>query len=119
MSNKVHFEGNLCQSPTVQYTENGKILTTFTLASDEYIGNNKKEPLFMDCLLMGKEGEKLLENHIVGRQYIIDGRLIPNTYIDKKTKQQITKTKIIINNIKEGYIPQKYVKPIPSNNEAA
>ena len=95
--NTVHFEGNLCRAPSVLYTQYGQVVTNITLASDEYVGNNKKETLYMDCLILGTEGEKIGNSYMIGRQYKVDGKLIPNVYIDKETGKKVYKMQLKVN----------------------
>lgn len=108
--NTVHFEGNLCRAPSVLYTQYGQVVTNITLASDEYVGNNKKETLYIDCLILGTEGEKIGNSYMIGRQYKVDGKLIPNVYIDKETGKKVYKMQLKVNYIEEGYIPKKYAE---------
>ena len=108
--NTIHFEGNLCHAPTVLYTQYGEIIGNFTLASDEYVGNNQKETLYMECLLFGEQAESIGKDFIIGRQYKVDGRLTPNNYLDKTTGKIINKIKLKVNYIEAGYLPKNYVK---------
>lgn len=119
LMNIIHFEGNLCREPTILYTQHGEIIANLTLASDEYVGKGKKETLFLDCLLLGSQAEEIGNNYIVGRQYKIDGRLMPDNYLDNKTSKLVRKIKLKVNYIEAGLLPKKYQEVRTIKKDAA
>ena len=87
LKNKVQLIGNLGNAPEVKTTENGKKLAKFSVATNESYRNAKGEKVtettWHNIVAWGKVAE-LAEKYLTkGKEVIIEGKLINNSYTEK------------------------------------
>ena len=87
LKNKVQLIGHLGNAPEVKTTENGKKLAKFSVATNESYRNAKGEKVtettWHNIVAWGKVAE-LAEKYLTkGKEVIIEGKLINNSYTDK------------------------------------
>lgn len=64
--------GRLGRNSDAKYTQAGKPMTTFSIATNPYWGDRKKDTVWVDCVCFGKLAE-------IAAQYLTKGMLV---YID-------------------------------------
>lgn len=74
MLNKVILMGRLTKDPELRHTGTGKPVATFTVASDNGYGENKKTD-FINCVAWDKTAEFVSKWFAKGRMIVIEGRL--------------------------------------------
>lgn len=75
--NRVILTGRLTRDPELRTTQNGRIVTKFTLAVDR---GYKKETDFIDCVAWQKLAEIVADNLSKGRKVAVEGRLQIRSY---------------------------------------
>lgn len=91
--NKIILLGRLTKNPEIRYTNNQKVVASFTLAVDRPFtaADGKKEADFINCSLWGKSAETFGNNMTKGRRTLVEGRLQIRSYEGKDgTKRQAT-----------------------------
>lgn len=92
MSNLNQFiaQGNLVDDPKVMGQENNVV--RFTMAINNGFGD-RKTTTFMDCVGFGKQAEVMGKHLTKGKQIIIRGNIIPNSWTnedgEKRTKLEV------------------------------
>lgn len=86
--NKVILVGRLTKDPEVRYTQTGKVVASFTLAVDKYVGEGKKEADFINIVAWNKVGELIGNNVGKGQKILIDGRIQVRSYDDKQGQKR-------------------------------
>ena len=98
--NKIIVLGRLTKDPETRYTQNQKVVTTFTLAVDRPFNgpDGKKEADFIPVVVWGKAAELVGNSCAKGHRLMVEGRLqIRNFDAKDGTKHWVTE--IIANNI--------------------
>ncbi|MBR2140342.1 MAG: single-stranded DNA-binding protein [Phascolarctobacterium sp.] len=104
--NKIVLLGRLVRDPEVRYTQNGKVVATFTLAVDRpFAGEDgKREADFIGCVIWGKPAELLGNSVGKGQRLLIDGRIQNRSYEAKDGSKRYV-TEVICNGFE--YIEKK------------
>jgi single-strand DNA-binding protein len=95
--NKTIMIGNLTRDPELRYTPQGTAVTTLGLAVNSQYGE-KKEVLFIDTIVWGKQAEACSQYLVKGRQVLVDGRLQERTW--ETDGQKRSKMEIVANEVK-------------------
>lgn len=91
--NRVVLMGRLTKEAEVRYTQNQKVVATFTLAVDRDFKNEKgeREADFINCVAWGKAAELIGNSCGKGHRLLIEGRLqIRNFDAKDGTKHWVT-----------------------------
>ena len=79
--NKIILLGRLTKDPEVRYTQNGKVVTQFTLAVDRpYAADGKKEADFIPVVIWGKSAELAGNSLGKGQRALVEGRVQIRSY---------------------------------------
>ncbi len=83
--NKVVLLGRLTKDPDVRYTQNQKVVTTFSLAVDRpfLTQDGKREADFIPVVLWGKSAELAGNSLQKGHRVLVEGRIQTRTYDDE------------------------------------
>ena len=83
--NKVVLLGRLTKDPDVRYTQNQKVVTTFTLAVDRpfLTQDGKREADFIPVVIWGKPAEIAGNSFQKGHRVCVEGRIQTRTYDDE------------------------------------
>ncbi len=86
--NVLMLEGRLTRDAETRFTQAGKAVAGFTVATDVGFGENKKT-LFIDCSLWGKRAEGGLIQYLTkGTAVVVHGELQPNDWTDRDGNQR-------------------------------
>lgn len=99
--NKVYLLGRLGHDPKVAATQSGKTVTTFSIATSEYVGQgpDKKEiPTWHNIVAWGTLGDVAGRYLKKGARVHVEGRISTRSY-DGKDGQKKTVTEIIASNL--------------------
>lgn len=81
--NTVQLMGNLTRDPEVRYTQSGKAVATFNVATSNTFtssdGETKEQTAFINCVAWGKLGESI-GNLRKGNRAFVEGRLQTRSY---------------------------------------
>ena len=81
--NTVQILGNLTRDPEVRYTQSGKAVATFNVATSNTFtssdGETKEQTAFINCVAWGKLGESI-GNLRKGNRAFVEGRLQTRSY---------------------------------------
>ena len=86
--------GNLCADPEIRFTQQGKGVTNFTVAStprhiDRTTGEwTDGEALFLRCSIWGQAGENVVESLTRGTRVIVQGRLRQRSFDTKEGEKR-------------------------------
>lgn len=85
MLNHIAIAGRLTRDPELRRTQNGKAVTTITLAVDRDVKNaqGEREADFIDCVFWEGKAEFVAHYFQKGRAAIVEGRLQSRRYTDK------------------------------------
>lgn len=80
--NKIILLGRLTKDPEVRYTQNGKVVTQFTLAVDRpyAAADGKKEADFIPVVIWGKSAELAGNSLGKGQRVLVEGRVQIRSY---------------------------------------
>lgn len=80
--NKIILLGRLTKDPEVRYTQNGKVVTQFTLAVDRpyAAADGKKEADFIPVVIWGKSAELAGNSLGKGQRALVEGRVQIRSY---------------------------------------
>jgi single-strand DNA-binding protein len=101
MFNKVILIGNLTRDPELRYTPQGTAVATFRLAVNSNYksgGDGKKETLFIDVVVFGKQAEPCSQYLSKGRPALVEGRLQEGRW--EKDGQQHSKMEVIAQTVR-------------------
>ena len=73
------FMGRLTEDPTLRYTNNGKPILPFTVASNVGYGDNKQTNFFK-CKLWGKPAESMSKYLVKGKPVLVVAEAQPNNW---------------------------------------
>lgn len=90
--NTVQILGNLARDPKVRYTQSGRAVATFTVAtSNTYIDSatneTKEQTAFVNCVAWGKLGEAV-GNYRKGNRLFVEGRIQTRSYEDSNGQKK-------------------------------
>jgi single-strand DNA-binding protein len=101
--NKVILIGNLGKDPEVRYTQNGRAVARFPIATSEVWndaeGNRQERTEWHNIIVWGKQGETCGQYLAKGRQAYIEGSIRTRSY-DDKTGQKRYVTEIIAQRVR-------------------
>ncbi len=99
--NKAILIGNLGRDPELKYTQSGKAVATFTLATTErwtgQDGQKHEDTTWHNIVAWGRQGEVLNEYMRKGRQIYIEGRIVNRNYDDKEGNKKYI-SEIVVQN---------------------
>lgn len=97
--NKVVILGRMVRDPEVKYTQNQKVVASFTLAVDRPFLNQQgnKEADFIPCVVWGKGAELIGNSCAKGHRLLVEGRLQIRNYEDKDGQKKWV-SEVIANN---------------------
>lgn len=95
--NRIVLLGRLTKEAEVRYTQNQKVVATFTLAVDRDFKNEKgeREADFINCVAWGKAAELIGNSCAKGHRLCVEGRLQIRQY-DDKNGQRRWMTEVIV-----------------------
>lgn len=95
--NRIVLLGRLTKEAEVRYTQNQKVVATFTLAVDRDFKNEKgeREADFISCVAWGKAAELIGNSCAKGHKLCVEGRLQIRQY-DDKNGQRRWMTEVIV-----------------------
>lgn len=89
--NKVFLMGNLGKDPDLKYTQGGKAVCEFSLATTERwtdtSGERKEVSTWHKCIAWGKQAEVIKEYLTKGSRLYVEGRISNRSYDDKDGKK--------------------------------
>lgn len=93
--NKVILVGNLGKDPEVRYTQSGRAVARFPIATSEFWndqeGNRQERTEWHNIIVWGKQGETCAQYLAKGRQVFVEGSIRSRSYDDKSgNKRYIT-----------------------------
>lgn len=89
--NSLNIVGRFVSDPTFKVTQNGKEVTTFTIAVDNRFDPDNAN--FFDCVSFGKTAENIANHFHKGKQIAITGRIQQERW--EKDGQKRSKVSII------------------------
>ncbi len=101
--NKVILIGNLGKDPEVRYTQNGRAVARFPIATSEVWndaeGNRQERTEWHNIIVWGKQGETCGQYLAKGRQAYIEGSIRTRSYDDKNGQKRYV-TEIIAQRVR-------------------
>lgn len=96
--NTVTISGNVGDDPEIRYFESGTNLASFSIAVTNY-KKGEKHTVWVTCKAFNKVAE-LIGNYVTkGTNLAVSGKLDVESWVDKQTGAQRTKTVIIVNDV--------------------
>jgi single-strand DNA-binding protein len=89
-------QGNLVDDPRVMGEENNVV--RFAIAVNNGFGE-RRTTTFVDCVGFGNQAAVIGKHLSKGKQVIIRGMLVPNSWEDKETGQKRTKLEVRLENV--------------------
>src|ERR1051325_6520811 len=100
--NKVMLMGNITRDIELRHTPSNLAVATVGMAMNHRWrtpeGEQKEDVTFVDCDAWGKTAELIAQYFSKGRPIMIEGRLKLDTWQDKKTIENRSKLKVVIEN---------------------
>ena len=100
--NKAILIGNLGKDPELKYTQSGKAVASFSLATTErwtsQDGQKQEQTVWHNIVAWGRTGELAKEYLAKGRQVYIEGRINNRSYDDKEGNKKYI-TEVVANQI--------------------
>src|SRR5436190_15223099 len=100
--NKVMLMGNITRDIELRHTPSNLAVATIGMAMNHRWrtpeGEQKEDVTFVDCDAWGKTAELIAQYFAKGRPIMIEGRLKLDTWQDKKTNENRSKLKVVIEN---------------------
>ena len=85
MLNKVILQGRLAAEPELGQTKNGKTFTVCSIAvEDNKLIDGKRKVNFFKAVAWSEKAEFIRNYFSKGQYILVDGRLVSDTYTDKK-----------------------------------
>jgi single-strand DNA-binding protein len=100
--NKVILLGNLSRDPEIRYAASGTAVIRFGLAVNTTTGtgeHRKEETCFVDCVAFGRTAETIGQYCAKGKQVLTDGRLVLQSWEDKKSGERRSKHEVVVDRI--------------------
>lgn len=90
--NQVQLLGNLARDAELRFTQNGKAVATFTVATtntyvDSTTNETKEQTAFINCVAWGKTGEAV-GNCKKGERLLVNGRIQTRSYEDNNGQKK-------------------------------
>ena len=114
MLNHITLMGRLTKDPELRHTQDGKAVTSFSLAVDRDFSKNK-EADFIDIVAWGSTAEFAAKYLSKGRMAIVDGRLQIRGWTDKDGNKRRT-AEVVASNIYFGDSKRESQEPRPSHD---
>ena len=100
--NKVILIGNLGRDPEVRYTQDGRAICNFTMATtenwrDKNTGEKRDRTEWHRVVVWGRLAEICADYLSKGRQVYVEGRLQTRDWEDKETGQKRYMTEVVVN----------------------
>lgn len=99
--NKAILIGHLGRDPELRYTQSGRPVASFTLATNErwtgQDGQRNESTTWHNIVAWGKQAETIKEYLTKGRQIYIEGRISNRTYEDKEGNKRYVSEVIVQN----------------------
>ena len=115
--NKIIIMGRLTRDPEIRQTQNGKIISSFSIAVDDSYGD-KKSVSFIEVKSFGKTAETISKYFSKGKMILLEGKLKQETW--EKDGKQYSKTLVFADGF--TFLPEKkenqYQEPTQSANKA-
>jgi len=92
--NQVVLLGNLTRDPELRYIPSGTAVTDLGLAINTK-HKNREETCFVDVTVWGKSAEACCEYMRKGRQVLVNGRLVTESWDDRETGRKRSKIKVV------------------------
>lgn len=101
--NKVMLMGHLTRAPKMKALQSGVILCEFGLATNRYYrtqtGESREEVCFVEITVMGNQADFCHRNLTKGSPVFIDGRLKQDRWVDKTTGKNVSRLRVIANDV--------------------
>lgn len=101
--NKVILIGNLGKDPEVRFTNNGRAVARFPIATSEVwkdaAGSRQERTEWHNIVVWGKQGESCGQYLAKGRQVFVEGSIRTRTYDDKSGNKRYI-TEIVAQNVR-------------------
>ena len=97
--NKVLLTGRLTRDPEMRSLASGKQVTTFTVASNAFIGGGKERAEYHPVVAWDRLAEIAGRYLGKGQQVAIEGRIQTRSWDDKESGQKRYRTEIIVNDL--------------------
>lgn len=100
--NKVIVLGTLTRDPELRYTPQGKAVTDLPLAINRVSGrgnDRREETTYVDVTVWERRAETCCEYLFKGRQVLIEGRLVTESWDDRETGRKRSKLKILAHDV--------------------
>lgn len=78
--NNATFAGRIGRDAELRSTRDGKSVANFSLAVDEYAGQNERKTLWVDCSMWGERAAKLAQYLTKGTPVAVSGQVGIRTY---------------------------------------
>ena len=98
MYNKIILIGNLTKDPELKYTPQGTPVTSFRIAVNSRLSQEKQENLFIDIIAFGRVAETSNEYLTKGSSVLVEGRLHERRW--ETDGQSRTKYEVLANTIR-------------------
>ena len=109
--NKVIIQGNVTRQPETRQTAGGSAVANFAVAVNRKY-KDEETVIFVDCTAFGKTAEFCASYLQKGSAVLCDGRLAQDTWQDKVTGKNRSKTYVITDNVQfVGPRPQTDPQP--------
>ena len=122
--NKVLLTGRLTRDPEMRSLASGKVVTTFTVASNEFLGAGKEKAEYSPVVTWDRLAEIAGRYLGKGQQVAIEGRLQTRSWDDDKGSRH-WKTEIVANHVemlsgrkKKDYEAQQAAESLTAQAEA-
>ena len=112
MLNRIDLMGRLTADPELRRTNNGKAVTSFTLAVDRDFGD--KETDFIECVAWQNTAEFVSKYFTKGRMAVVSGRLQIRSWNDKDGNKRKT-AEVVADNVYFGDSKKDSAPSIPNN----
>lgn len=103
--NQVNLIGNLTRDPETRNTQNGSVVTNFSIAVNTRRGQ-EQDVFYIDVAVWGKTAENCAQYLVKGSQVRVSGRLHEERWTDQQTGQNRSKLAITANEVSFGASPQ-------------
>ena len=123
MVNKCFLIGNLGKDPELRFTQNGKAVCNFSIATTERWtdgeGNKQESTTWHSIVAWGKQAESCGKYLVKGRTVYVEGRLTTRSWDGKDGKKNY-KTEIVAENVRflgGGQKKEGEERPVAQNEE--
>lgn len=116
--NLVILKGRLAKDPEIRYTQSGKAVAAFSMATDKpYAQNNQQGPTadFHNCIAWDKLAEIIGNNLVKGREALVRGHLQTRSY-DAQDGSKRYVTEVVVERME--FCGKKSDAPAPAGTAA-